>query len=106
MKLLTKSIEAQLQSQYSKGSDMGQLVVAKFFDPCGSWTWYLMNQDPGDPDYLWGIVSGFEVEMGSFSLSELQSLKGPLGIGIERDLHFKPQLASEIYKRLCDGEHI
>lgn len=65
-----------------------------------------MNQDPEDPDYLWGIVKGFEVECGSFSLSELQSAKGPLGVGIERDLHFKPILAKEVWKRLLAGEHI
>jgi len=106
MLLITKAIEKNAQKQFSKGSDMSQLVVAKFFDPCGSWTWYLMNQDPDDPDYLWGIVNGFEVEMGSFSLSELSSAKNALGIGIERDRYFTPQPASEIWRRLNNGEHV
>ena len=53
MKLITKAIEKQAQAQYLLGSDMTkQKVVAKFFDPQGSWSWYLMNQDPNDPDYL------------------------------------------------------
>jgi len=107
MKLMTNEIEQMAQQQYLKGAEMnGQMVVAKFFDPCGSWSWYLMNQDPEDPDYLWGIVRGFEVEMGSFSLSELESVKGPLGLGIERDLHFKSQPASEIWAKLNRGEHV
>jgi hypothetical protein len=63
---------SERRSQYPRGSDMEQKIVAKFFNPTGSWTWYLMNQDPDDPDYLWGIVKGFEVEIGSFSLSDLR----------------------------------
>lgn len=91
MKLMTKAIEQAARKQYKLGANIGkQKVVAKFFDPTGSWTWYLMNQDPNDHDYLWGIVDGFEVEMGSFSLRELESVKGMMGLGIERDRWFKP----------------
>jgi hypothetical protein len=106
MELMTKAIEAKARAQYPMGSDFEQKIVAKFFDPCGSWSWYLMNQDPEDPDYLWGIVDGHAVEMGSFSLSELRSYKGPLGIGIERDLYFRPMKAKELWQRLNLGEHI
>jgi hypothetical protein len=52
MKLLTKEIAEKAQQQYPLGSDMGQLVVAKFFDPTGSWVWFLMDQSPDDKDYL------------------------------------------------------
>ena len=106
MRLMTKEIERRARAQYSLGSGLDQRVVAKFFDPCGSWSWYLMNQDPKDPDYLWGIVNGFAIEMGSFSLSELSSYKGHLGIGVERDLYFKPMLAKELLEKLQNGEHI
>jgi hypothetical protein len=106
MKLLTKEISHKLQEQFPKGADFGQMVVAKFFDPCGSWSWYVMNQDPEDPDYLWGIVDGFEVEMGSFSLSELESGNGRLGLGLERDLYFKPIPASEVWEKLNKGLHV
>lgn len=106
MKLMTKEIEKKAQKQYSQGSDMNQKVVAKFFDPTGSWTWYLMNQDPNDPAYLWGIVKGDEIEVGSFSLSELSSYRGSLGLGIERDLYFTPESAKEIWDKLNAGEHI
>jgi len=106
MKLMTKEIEKKAMKQFSEGSDMKQMVVAKFFDPTGSWKWYLMNQDPADPDYLWGIVKGFEIEMGSFSLSELSTVKGRFGLGIERDLYFTPKPAKEIWDRLNNGEYI
>ncbi len=106
MKLITKVIEKKAQKQYPMGSDMNQMVVAKFFDPCGGWTWYLMNQDPNDTDYLWGIVKGFEIEVGSFSLNELQSYRGRLGLGIERDRYFTPMKAKDVYDALIAGKHI
>jgi hypothetical protein len=65
-----------------------------------------MNQDPEDPDYLWGIVNGYEVEIGSFSLSELQTTKVRFGLGIERDLHFHPMPAKEVWEKLLAGKHI
>ena len=102
MDLMTKEISDKAQAQYLSGSDMEQMVVARFFDPQGGWTWFLMNQDPEDPDYLWGIVDGFEVEVGSFSLSELQSFKGSFGIGIERDLYFTPLPAKDLYQNLVN----
>lgn len=106
MRLMTKEIEKAAQKQFTKGDSADQKIVAKFFDPCGSWTWYLMNQDPKDPDYLWGIVDGFEVEMGSFSLSELESFRGKLGLGIERDIYFTPITVKELMTKLNNGQHV
>jgi hypothetical protein len=104
MKLITKVIEKQAQKQFKMGNDMKQKVVAKFFNPCGSWTWYLMNQDPNDTDYLWGIVVGYEVEVGSFSLSELVGYRGRMGLGIERDTSFKPCVAQDLFEKLVNEQ--
>ena len=106
MKLVTKAIEKKAQSQYSMGPDLNQNVVAKFFDPYGSWSWFVMNQDPEDTDYLWGIVKGFEVETGSFSLKELASIKAFGGQRIERDLYFKPRKAADVLEDLNNGVHV
>ena len=107
MQLLTKAIKAKAEKQFPLGSSLEtQKVVAKFFDPVGSWTWYLMNIDPEDENYAWGIVKGAEVEMGSFSLKDLQEHKGRFGLGIERDLWFTPVNASELWERLTKGEHV
>ena len=99
MKLMTKEIKDKATKQYEQGSDMDQMVVAKYFDAMGGWKWFLMNMDK-DEDYCWGIVKGHEVEMGSFSIKELQSVKLPLGMGIERDRYFEPMPASELWKEL------
>lgn len=101
MKLFTKEIEAKAQEQYPKGSDLeSQVIVAKFFNPTGAGSWYLMNQDLNDPDYLWGIVDLFEVEMGSFLKSELEGYKGRMGLGIERDLNFTEVNAKALWDKL------
>jgi hypothetical protein len=47
---------------------------------------------------FYGYVSIFgdhNDEWGYFSLSELRSVKGPFGLGIERDLYFDPQPISK-----------
>jgi hypothetical protein len=101
MKLFTKAIEAKAQAQFLLGSDMEkQVIVAKFFNPTGLGTWWLMNQDPNDPDYCWGVVHLYETEVGSFSKSELENYRGRFGLGIERDLHFEEVNAKELYNNL------
>ena len=106
MILFTPEIDKKLFEQYKYGADMDkQDVVVKIFNPFGRGTWYVMNADPEDPDYLWGIVDLFDVEMGSMSREELVSLRiPPLGVRLERDLSFKPINAKELFERLQDGE--
>ena len=73
------------------GEELGLMAQAlvKFFTPDSNWTWYASEFD--GEDIFFGLVSGFMAELGYFSLSELQSVTGPLGLPIERDLHFEPQ---------------
>lgn len=106
MKLFTKEIDKKLFQQYPYGSDLAmQKVVAKIFNPYGRGTWYILNSDPEDPDYLWAIVDLFGVEMGSVSRTELESIKvKPFGLGLERDLHFTPVNALELFKGLSSGK--
>jgi len=98
MKLLTKELENQippLRTQEEKGMDA--VVYAKFFTPDSNWTWYITEYDPADRLFF-GYVIGLENEFGYFSLDELESVKGPLGLPIERDLYFMPKPLSEIVK--------
>jgi len=96
MKLLTAKIKKDAKKQYKLGSDLEQMIVAKFFNPVGSGTWYLMNMDE-DEDYCWGIVDWMACEMGSFSMNELESVELPYGLGIERDLYFEPIKAKTLW---------
>ena len=89
MELITKELEKQFPALYSTENTRPEEVkiIAKFFDPCSGWTWYATEYDPNDRMFF-GLVRGFETEMGYFSLDELESVKGGLGVGIERDLFF------------------
>ena len=102
---MTKALEKKAQKQYDRGNDMEQMIVAKFFNPLNEWKWYVMNQDPNDTDYLWGIVKGNEIEIGSFSLTELKNVKLPFGLTIERDKYWIPKTAKEVFTNLNNGLH-
>ena len=87
--------------------------------PDGSWTWYviegstreksgcgfgencnhrpLKEYDPERDDVLfYGYVDGLEREYGYFSLSELESVRGLLGLPVERDMWFEPCRVSSL----------
>jgi len=107
MRLFTKDIDKQLFAQYPKGGDLeNQKVVAKIFNPFGNGTWYLINSDPNDPNYLWAIVDLFEVEVGSVSRMDLETIKvPPFRLGLERDMSFTPINAQELFDGLLQGKH-
>ena len=94
MKLLTKADRKRLPPLYTTESDMDPIAQVKFFDPCGSWSWYATEFD--GEDLFFGLVDGSDRELGYFRLSELASVKGPFGIGIERDTSFDPTPLSKL----------
>ena len=89
MKLLTQEILNKippLRGQESKGDEA--IIHVKFFDPQGSWTWYATEYDTETKTFF-GMVHGLEKELGYFDLNELESYRGRLGLGIERDRYWK-----------------
>ena len=46
-----------------------------------------MNAETGE---CFGLVQGLENELGYFNLHELQALRGPAGLKVERDRWFDP----------------
>jgi len=64
--------------------------VVKLFTPDSNCTWLLAELDPLDPEIGFGLCDlgqGFP-ELGSVRLSELESIRGPLGLRVERDFYF------------------
>ncbi len=86
----------------STGEEKDPMAWVKFFTPSANWTWYAMEFN--GKDIFFGWVVGIEKEFGSFSLSELQSLKGPAGLKVERDIYFEPKPISKVMKE--EGEYL
>lgn len=99
MKLLTEELRRQFPKLgKTDGKDPAQVkVVAKFFTPWSNWTWYATEFD--GKDTFFGFVRGFENELGSFSLSELEGIRGLLGLGVERDLYFGKHTLAEVMEK-------
>ena len=98
MQLLPEKIKKRLPALHSQEFGCKDpRFVCKFFDPCGSWTWYVLEgseEENGDWRF-YGLVDGFEKEWGYFMLSDLEKVKGPLGLGIERDVYFENEAVNE-----------
>ena len=64
--------------------------VAKLFCPWNAATWLLTELDPDDPNIAFGLcdLGMGSPELGSVLLSELEAVKGPAGLRIERDRYF------------------
>jgi Protein of unknown function (DUF2958) len=97
MELLTAGLQARLldngrKQEPVRGTD-GEIdfhPVVKLFTPDANCTWLLTELDPENPDIAFGLCDlgmGFP-ELGSVSISEITGVRGPLGLPIERDLHF------------------
>jgi hypothetical protein len=89
MRLLTDELRARLPALYSQEAESEPMVYSKFFLPGTGWTWYVMEGGAQGDDFLFfGFVVGLESEFGYFLLSELEAVRSPLGLGVERDLTF------------------
>ncbi len=96
MQLLTQELRDKLPALGATEKVDDPIAVVKFFTPDSGWTWFVTEFD--GEDTFFGAVSGAEFELGYFSLSELQELRGPFGLAVERDLYFKPTPLSQIRK--------
>jgi hypothetical protein len=105
----------RLPALYSQEHERDPFAVVKYFDPVGSWTWYATEGSPVGEDgsmdttkeqvdfLFFGLVVGFEPELGYFSLNALKTakegLKGIRALPLERAIHFRAQRLSEVRKR-------
>lgn len=98
MKLLTQELLKRFEKAGRQEEITDPVVIAKFFNPVGAGTWYATEYDPNERMFF-GYVSIFgdwNDEWGSFSLDELESYRGPFGLGIERDIYFDEQPISKV----------
>jgi hypothetical protein len=97
MKLLNDALKERFK-EVGRQED-NPLVIAKFFHPVSSATWYVTEYE-ASTRICYGYVTGlFKDEWGYFSLDELEAFHQevyvnidgallPAKVGIERDVHF------------------
>lgn len=115
---MSKLISDDLRAQLLRNGDdpeADHLPVLKLFYPTGAATWLLTEMLPHNPDLLFGLCDlgmGFP-ELGYVSLAEIESVRGRLGLGIERDAHFIARFPLSVYAEaarragsITESEHL
>lgn len=122
MKLFTKEIQTEakkfpLYSQENKGDKA--MVWAKYFMPTGRYTAYVtemtieaLHEFKGK-QAVEGSAFGYCLspfgsdcdEWGYFDLNEWNEVKGPMGLGIERDMYWTPMTVGELKAKLDERGH-
>ena len=99
--LLTPELAEHLRTN-ARLREPDAVPVVKLCHPAGAGTWLATELDV-DGDTLFGLADlgmGFP-ELGSFSLSELQSVRLPFGLTIERDLSFATSFPLSVWAEVA-----
>lgn len=117
MQLLTKEICQKMPALYANEDKKPEevKVIVKFFCPWGHWSWFAtkangikdgkevslkeVNWEDCEDVRFFGFVAGDCPELGYFHLRELQSVTGPMGLRIERDLWFADKTLADVMKK-------
>ena len=100
--LLDDDVKAALLANGAKtkaGIDHDPFPVVKLFTPDAGATWLLSELDPDDPDIAFGLCDlglGYP-ELGTVSIAELESVRGQLGLPVERDRAFVAEKGLSAY---------
>jgi len=110
MKLFTQAILKALPTldESAQLSTSEQKVICKLFNPSGVGTWYITSYNP-DEKLAFGFVNLNDPEMaelGYISIEELEALKLPFGMKIERDRHFDPMPLQTVIDTIKRGGHV
>jgi hypothetical protein len=97
--LIPETIAAKIPPLCSTEVKTEAIVWLKWFTPDSSWTWYITEYDP-QYRICFGLVEGQEIELGYFSLDEIEKIRGPMGLPVERDLYFEPTPLTEIHQEI------
>jgi hypothetical protein len=111
MKILTQEILNAFakQGNTSEKSAKDIKIVLKLFNPTGAGTWYIYEKEDDDIYWCFANLGDPEcAECGTVSMSELMAFRGRFGLGIERDMHFKPLSISlaEVINIIKSGGHV
>ena len=96
MELIPQEIKELIPKLYETEKQNDPIAYIKLF--LDGWTWYITELSIDNNICFGYVISPFESELGYFSLNEIKSIKGSLGLSVERDILFKPTKLSTIKK--------
>lgn len=107
--LTTANQRAQLLAygeMRAAGQSIDPLPVVRLFTPDAHATWLLAALNPVDGDTAWGLIDlGIGMpELGTFKLSDLARIVGPLQKPVLRDLYFRASRPLSEYVRLAQAD--
>jgi len=88
MKLLTEELRIALTANNLSARDADHIPVVKWFTPWSNATWLITEMEPDGRCFGLCDLGFGEPELGYVSHEELESIRGPFGLTVERDLHF------------------
>ena len=97
-KLIPLTLLSDIPDLYETEGLLNPICQIKLFSPDSCFSWYIIEFSKANTDTCYGYVQGLENELGYFSLEELESIHGPLGLKVERDLSFTPTPFTSIKK--------
>ena len=99
-KLMTKQIERKAPALYATDGQGYDAIAQAHYFSCykglAAWDWYMTEFDP-ETQECFGLVKGFDIELGYFALAEFEELNRRHGFNvIERETYFTPCKLSEL----------
>jgi Protein of unknown function (DUF2958) len=90
---LAETVPAPNTTEYARDP----LIHVKLFTPDAGWRWYVTEYD-AEQRLAVAFVPGAEGEWDEISLDDLAAIRGPMGLGVERDLFWRPTLLSLVQR--------
>ena len=101
-KLITEEVGDTIPALYANENVENYddvLAAAKLFSPYTGWTWFITEWN-AETGLCFGLVEGFETEIGYFDLTELSEATVFEGVpAVERDLYWQPKTIGEIRRQ-------
>lgn len=101
MKLLTKENRKALPALRDTDGDRDAKAVVRFTNPRmrrpngDPWEWFAIEFD--GVDMFFGLVKGFETELGYFTISgDFAAVEDATGMAMMRDQYFQPTMARDL----------
>lgn len=96
--LMTEEIAKTVPRLYGQDGAEDPTVYAHYFSCVNGWDWWLLEFDGTDEAF--GLVEGYDDELGYFSIKEMAELNRQMGFAaVERDEHFSPKPLSAVRRR-------